>query len=146
MAIFRDHPYGAFNFRVDFGDGETQAGFMEVSGLSAEVEFIEYREGAEPVNSPRKLTGLAKYGNVTFKRGVAGSTTFWEWFKRTRDGSPERRNVVIQLVNEDRSDVVMVWKLRNAMPIKYEGPSLDARGSDVAIESLTLSVEGIEVE
>jgi len=148
MAVFRERPYGCFNFRVDFGDGagEAQSGFTEVSGLSAEAESIEYRNGAEAQLAPRKLSGLTKYGDVTLKRGVIGSTSFWDWFRATRDGAPERRNVVVQLVSEDRTNVVVSWKLRNAFPIKYVGPTLDARTSEVAIESLTLSVEGIEVE
>ena len=53
---------------------------------------------------------------------------------------------MIQLQNEDRSAIVMTWKLVNARPVKYEGPSLDAKGNDVAIEELTLSYERLEVE
>lgn len=149
MAVFRERPYGGFNFRVDFGDGsggDAQGGFAEVSGLSAEAESIDYRNGNEVQMAARKLSGLTKYGDVTLKRGVVGSTSFWDWFRQTRDGAPERRTVVVQLVSEDRADVVMTWRLRNAFPIKYVGPTLDARGNAVAIESLTLAVEGIDVE
>jgi phage tail-like protein len=149
MAVQRDRPYGAFTFRVDLGDGagdDVLGGFVEVSGLVAEVTPIDYRNGNEPQPAPRKLAGLTKSGPVTFKRGVLGSTSLWHWFRQTRDGAPERRTIVVQLLNEDRTEVVMTWKLRNAFPVKYEGPVLNALGNDVAIESLTVEVEGIDIE
>ena len=46
------------------------AAFSEVSGFDASVDVIEYREGTEPINSPRKMPGLTKYGNVTLKWGM----------------------------------------------------------------------------
>jgi len=38
------------------------------------------------------------------------------------------------------------WQLRRAWPAKWEGPSLDAKTSEVAIETLELVHEGIELE
>ena len=69
MAVQRDNPYLNFNFLVDLGLGD-ELGFSEVEVPSGEIEVIEYREGGDRVNSARKLPGLAKYPNVTLKRGI----------------------------------------------------------------------------
>lgn len=152
MATFRETPYSAFNFLVEVEPGqgaEVQAGFAEVSGLNAEVTVAEYRNGNEQVNYVRKIPGIHKAGDVTLKRGVIGAQNLNEWLDFTRDGSlgDAKRNIVIKLLNEDRSEAVLSWKLFNAMPIKWTGPTLTAKGGgDVAMEELVLSVEHIEQE
>ena len=70
MAVSRQYPYNQFNFQVKFGS--TEAAFQEVSGLSMEVHVAEYRAGSASTNAPIKVTGLSKFGDVTFKRGVVG--------------------------------------------------------------------------
>jgi phage tail-like protein len=57
----------------------------------------------------------------------------------------QRRTVTISLLNEDR-DLVMTWKIRNAWPVKIEGPGLKASGNEIAIESMEIVHEGVEVE
>ena len=62
------YPLPVFHFTVDWGG--TQIAFSEVTGLKAEVQVIEYRDGEMKEFSSRKLPGLKKYGNLTLKRGV----------------------------------------------------------------------------
>ncbi len=150
MPTFRDTPYSAFNFLVTLGEGnstDVQAGFAEVSGLNAEVTVAEYRAGNDKVNYVRKVPGIHKTGDVTLKRGVIGAENIWEWLQKVRDGNiaEAKRDIVIQLLNEDRSETVVTWKLKKAMPIKWTGPTLTAKGGgDVAMEELVLSAETIE--
>ena len=144
MAVQRDNPYLNFNFLVDLGLGD-EMGFSEVEVPSGEIEVIEYREGGDRVNSARKLPGLAKYPNVTLKRGITGRTDLFEWWKSVRDGQVQRRNVTITLLDEQRQ-AVLRWHLRDAFPVKIEGPSLNATGNEVAIETLELAHEGLEIE
>lgn len=152
MAIFRETPYSAFNFLVDLEPGqgsEVRAGFSEVSGLNAEVTVAEYRAGNDRVNYVRKVPGIHKAGDVTLKRGVIGAQNLYEWLEKGRTGkiSEAKRDIVVKLQSEDRADTVVSWKLRGAMPIKWTGPTLTAKGGgDVAIEELVLSVETIEQE
>ncbi|MBP0622453.1 phage tail protein [Cupriavidus consociatus] len=152
MAVFRETPYSAFNFLVDLEPGqgsEVQAGFSEVSGLNAEVTVAEYRAGNDRVNYVRKVPGIHKAGDVTLKRGVIGAQNLYEWLEKGRTGkiSEAKRDIVVKLQSEDRTDTVVSWKLRGAMPIKWTGPTLTAKGGgDVAIEELVLSVETIEQE
>ena len=150
MAVLRDQPYGNYNFLVDLGDGNTegpQAGFCEVHMPEAEVEIIEYRTGNARESGVTKLPGRARYGNVILKRGVIGSLNLYQWWNEVRNGNVNaRRTVTIQLQNEDRTEIVMTWKLLRAWPAKYTGPSLNGKGNDVAIETLELAFERLEVE
>jgi phage tail-like protein len=144
VAVQRDNPYPNFNFLVDIGVGD-ELGFTEVEALAGEIEVIEYREGADRVNTSRKLPGLTKYPNITLKRGITGRTDLFEWWKSVRDGQIQRRNVTITLLDEQRQPVLR-WLLRNAWPVKIEGPSLHASANEVAIETLELAHEGLELE
>lgn len=150
MAVERDHPYTQFNFLVDIGSGdsaEITAGFAEVSGLDAHVDVIEYRTGNSRVNEPIKITGLSKVSDVTLTRGLIGSLNLWEWYAQVRAGDPNGvRTVTIQLLNEERSETVVTWKLLRARPVKHVSGSLDATGSDVTIEELVISYERLELE
>lgn len=150
MAIFRETPYSAFNFLVDLEPGqgtEVQAGFSDVSGLNAEVTVAEYRAGNHATHYVRKVPGLAKAGDVTLKRGIIGAQNLYDWLELCRTGKvlQAKRDIVVKLQSEDRSETVVSWKLRGAMPIKWTGPTLAAKGgTDVAMEELVLSVETIE--
>ena len=149
MAIERQNknPYSAFNFIVEI-DGEQVAAFQEVSGLDSENTPIEYREGPDKMNTVRKLPGIEKYPNLTLKRGLTGSLRLWDWRKEVRDGSslfPPTRNVVIQLQNEKHENVYK-WKLTNAWLCKLSGPSLNAKGNEIAIESAELAYDRLDIE
>ncbi len=153
MAVHRDNPYSAFNFRVTaqrFGGAETiRAGFQEVSGLGIEVTVAEYRNGNDPLNHVRKIMGLEKATDVTLKRGIIGDADFFNWIKDVRDGSQNNvlDQVTIELMAEDHSGPVMTWRLLNARPIKLTGPTLNAKGgTDVAMEEFVLACESISVE
>ena len=149
MATLRDHPYSRFVFQVDFGAGDpagVDGGFEEVGPISASVDVIEYRAGNDKVSTFRKVPGLHRIQDVTLKRGLIGSTTLFAWFRAGMLGEAERRDVTIRLLNEDRTDVVFTWRLVRAWPVKYEVHSLSATSSDVAVEELVLTCEGIDVE
>jgi len=135
----RTDPYKNFKFRVEI-DGITIAGFSEVSGLESEVTCIEYREGVDHI--VRKLPGLHKVGDITLKRGVTQSTELYDWHKNVVNGVADRRNGVIVLLADDGTDVVR-WRFIDGFPRKYEGPRFDAKGNDVAIETLVICHEGL---
>ena len=150
MAVFRDRPYAQFNFLVDLGTGDTtgvQAGFQECSAIGMSVDVVEYRNGNDRENGTRKLTGLARYDDVTLKRGMIGSLDLYQWLAQIRDGSPKAlRNVTIQLLAEDRSTVALTWKLAGARIVRHSSGPLDGRGTDLAMEELTLAYERLDVE
>jgi phage tail-like protein len=150
MAVLRDRPYAQFNFLVDLGTGSTdgpRAGFQECSQIGMSVDVIEYRNGNEKTNDVRKLTGLARYPDVTLRRGIIGSLDLYQWLDQIRNGDMEAlRNVTIQLQNEDHTQVVESWHLVRARIVKHVSGPLNAQGCDVALEELTLAYERLELE
>lgn len=151
MPVQRDNPYGAFNFIVSLGgdqgtgdEGQIVGGFSDVSGLGFEVQFAEYRNGNEKVNTVRKIQNTFKVDDVTLKRGLVGSDDLFDWLKQVRQGTIDARNVTISLLDEARSTVA-AWKLLSAQPKKWTGPTLAAKGgTESAMEELVLCHEGIE--
>jgi phage tail-like protein len=139
----RHDPYAAFNFLVEI-DGSTVAAFTECSGLSTETDVIEYREGSDP-DRVRKLPGLTRYTNVVLKRGIAGDGRLWAWRKQIIDGLPDRRVVLISLLDQARGAVLRM-RLSEAWPCKWEGPWLKAKSNELAIETLELAHEQLEVD
>jgi phage tail-like protein len=149
MAVQRDRPYNQFNFLVDLGTGNTDgadAGFQEVSTIGMEVIVAEYRNGNARENSVQKITGLARYPDVTLKRGVIGSLTLYQWLDQIRNGDQALRTVTIQLQNEDHTQVVQTWKLLRARIIKHTSGPFNAKGTDVAMEEMVIAYERLEME
>ena len=150
MATLRERPYVQFNFLVDLGTGNTngpEAGFQEVSGIGMEVTVSEYRTGNHKENSVMKITGLNKATDVTLKRGVIGSLNLYQWLNDIRNGDQKAfRTVTIQLQNEDHTAVVATWKRLRARIIKNVNGPFNAKGTDVAMEELTLAYERLEME
>ena len=140
----RKDPFRGFNFRVEI-DGLTVAAFSEVSGLTADGDPADYREGTDPDNWVRKLTGLRKFVNIVLKRGYTQDDTLWQWYQRIAQGLPDRRNGSVVLMNEAHRDV-MRWNFQNAWINKIEGPGLKASGNEISIESMELCHEGLMLE
>jgi len=137
-------PFRAFNFVVDI-DNTSVAGFSEVAGLTAEGDPIEYREGADAENHVRKLVGLRKFTNLTFKRGYTKDDTLWRWYTNISNGENDRRAITITLLDETHTPVIR-WNAEGAWINKIEGPSFNATGNNVAIESMEVVHEKLTIE
>ena len=138
----RNDPFTAFRFRVEI-DGLTASAFSECYGLVSETEVIEYRSGSDR-GSTRKLPGLRKFTNIVLKRGITADRQLWDWYKSVLDGAPKRRNGAIVLLDDAGQDILR-WNFREGWPVKYEGPSLNASSSDVAIETIEIAHERLEL-
>ncbi len=137
------YPLTSIRFEVDWGG--TSANFAEVSGLNIETDMTEYRGGADTTLTTRKIPGLMKYSNVTMKRGVVkADNEFWDWWTKNQQGAHESRTVTVKLLNEAGEETVS-WVLERAWPLKVEGPSLNGKGNDVAIESIEFCHEGVTI-
>jgi phage tail-like protein len=140
----RDDPFRGFNFRVTIGN-EAILAFSEVSGLTADGDAVDYREGLDKNNNVRKLTGLRKYTNLVFKRGYVQNDELWKWYQNIANGKDDRRDGSVILMNEAHEEVIS-WNFVKAWINKIEGPSLNATGNQVAIESMELQHEGLTIE
>jgi phage tail-like protein len=91
------------------------------------------------------MPGLGRVGNVTMRKGIfVGDVKFWAWYNEIKMNTVKRRTVVINLLDETAAPK-MVWTLNNAFPTKITGADLKAEGNEIAIESLELVYETIEV-
>jgi phage tail-like protein len=136
--------------------------FSEVSGLNAEIEMEEYREGGNNTG-PHKFIKWGRYPNVVFKRGVTMNPDIWDWYYTVlyKSSNPVRKNGFILLTDRgagisslaggptplglpglDKLPIA-IWYFRNALPEKLQGPGLNAKSNEIAIETLELAHEGL---
>jgi phage tail-like protein len=137
----RPDPYRSFNFIVHL-DGVVLGGFSEVSGLSVEMNAVDYRAGSDTARSARRIPGQHKAGRLTLQRGAVDGAAFKQWQSA---GAAARRRVTLVLYDEAHR-AVRRWHLTSAWISKFTGPALKASGNDVAIESLELTHEGLATE
>lgn len=135
-----DYPHGKFRYRVEI-DGLDAGGFSEVTGFDASIDVMEYREG-DMVQTPYKIPGLKKYGNITLKKGLTDSLVMYEWLITGVDGPVDRKTITITSLDESEQPVAS-WQVINAWPIKYTAPDFNATSSEVAIETVEIAHEGM---
>jgi phage tail-like protein len=140
----RNDPYRTYNFRVEI-DNTAVAGFRECSGLSFTTDPVEYREGTDVGLHPRKLLGLRKFANISLKRGFTADHALWNWYRNILTGIDDRRNGAIVLQDEEHTDVLR-WNFEAGWITKWEGPAMNATSNDVAVETIELAVERVELE
>jgi phage tail-like protein len=139
-APSRTDPFAAHRFIVEI-DGVRSA-FSEVSGLVSETDVIEYRTGADPI--ARKLPGLHKFGDITLKRGLTTDRSLWDWRSSVVEGQLQRRNGSIVLLDAAGNEKLR-FIFTEAWPSKLDGPHLNARTNEIAIETLVIVHEGLEL-
>jgi len=137
----RKDPFRNFRFRLEI-KGITQAGFSECSGFGSNIEVIEYREGGEAA-TVRKLPGKVSYPDITLKWGLTDSRELYDWHLSAVNGEIDRRDGSVVLL-DDIGEEAARWNFFSAWPSKYDGPDFNAKGNDVAIDSLTVSCERVE--
>jgi phage tail-like protein len=137
----RRDPYLSYNFAVEI-EGLVAGGFSEVSGVQTEIEVQEYREGG--VNEYiHKRAGPAKYpSNLVLKKGVTDVRTLWEWYWQVAQGTIERKNVSVLLLDSSGQEKLR-WNFERAYPVKWVGPDLKGTSSDVAVEAVELAHCGL---
>jgi phage tail-like protein len=138
MDLTRKDPFRGFNFLVEI-DGLTRAGFQECSGLDKQTAIVEYREGGDGFKDGskhvRKLSGLNTVTNITLKRGVTDSRELWDWYH----AGDARTGSIILL--DEKSQEKLRWSFVHGLPTKWTGPSFNATGNTIVIESLEIAYE-----
>jgi phage tail-like protein len=137
-------PLEDFSFQVDWGG--SRIGMLRVSPVKLVTSVVVHRDGSNPEFSSQKMPGLTTYEPVTLEREIVpGDADFWLWTNQVLSegggGSGYKRDVIISLLDGQHNPVV-VARLRNCWPSSYEAlPTLNAEGTGVAIERLTLEYE-----
>jgi phage tail-like protein len=137
-------PLPNFRFLVRLGNDEVR--FAEMAGLDADAKPGEFRHGNSPVFYPIKMPGLGRVGNVTMRKGtLAKNAGLWNWIAAVERNSIVRRAVVIKLLDE-KGEARMTWTLHNAFPTRITGTDPELDGNDVAVESIELAYETVDVK
>ncbi|MEI6044975.1 MAG: phage tail protein [Chloroflexota bacterium] len=114
-----------------------EAYFTECSGLQIQTEVFEYKEGGLNTYS-HKMPTRTTYNNITLKHGFSTSPLLWNWYRSTVNGKVKTENVTIMLFSSSGS-VISLWNIENAYPVKWIGPTLNAKNNEAAIETVELA-------
>ena len=129
--------------------------FCEVQGINADIEVETYQQGGEN-NRPHRFFKQAKYSNLVLKKGVTSGTTLWDWHNQILINNVKIRKSGILVLYErnglnlvgaglpglDRTPVA-AWMFDNGLPEQVHGPTLNAKGNEISIETLEISHEGL---
>ena len=112
------------------------ASFSDVSGLAQEPQPARIS----------KISGMNKFSNVTLKRGVISTPSLNSWLHDIQSESPRAdRDIVVALWSDDHARITRRWRLRRARIAKHSPGPLMAKGGEVAMESIDLVCERIEL-
>lgn len=133
-------PPRQFSFIIE--SSGSRAVFSEASGL--EPAAARGNGESETETGARDKKNIKALGTITLKRGtVRRGSSFFKWL-RTVELKKRRRDVTI-LRRDERRRLLGAWKVKNAFPVKIQASDLKASGNEVAIETLELANEGVEI-
>ena len=115
--------------------------FRECTGLSMEREILEYAAGGNN-DFVYKLPGRVKYANLVLKRGVTAQTELVKWFRNTQS-TPVLSLLTVTLLTP-KGQPARVWAFKDAYPVKWVGPNLNAGSDSPATETLEIAHGGLE--
>ena len=142
-TVARIEPLRNYNFIVDFGISEKVL-FTECSGLGARVTPIRFRAGGS-AETVRYLAGQVDYSEAVFRYGVTKSAgALWDWFLESLRGEVKRREVSVVMLKADGVSPEFNINLSGAWITQLTTPTLQAAGSEAAIEEVRLIYEGIK--
>lgn len=132
-----ENPYSQYNFEVQV-EGESVAGFSEVSGITMQLDTVEYQEGG--VNDHvHTLPGTMAHANLVMERGMTQDTSFWKWIQDVMSGKIRRKTVTVKLQEGFQGESIWGWEFTDAYPTMWQGPDLISANDRMAIESIELS-------
>ncbi|KGJ72631.1 phage tail protein [Cryobacterium roopkundense] len=137
-------PYRAYNFKLVI-QSVVQGHFTRVDGLGIVIPRLLWREGGEHA-AVRTMPGPVEYPPVTLRYGMTDSKELLQWLFKAVDGTVERRNVSLAMLNDAGSAEVRRWNLIGAWPCEWSGAPLDALGKELAIESLSLAYDQLKLD
>ena len=118
--------------------------FSECTGLTVEYEVFEYQEGGQN-DFVHKFRGRAKFPNLVLKRGVTTEDALMMWFKDCQIEA-KRKPIFIELLPPEGGNVpVRMWAFKDAFPVKWTGPNLNANSNNIATEQLEIAHHGFAI-
>jgi len=112
--------------------------FQKVSGISAEIETTDIREGGENIFRHR-LPNHVTYNNLILERGmVIASPLNIEFNDAISSMKFAPSNVLVILLNENTIPLAG-WQFERAYPVKWSISDLDANNNAVVIDTMELA-------
>ena len=111
--------------------GRREIGFSEVGPLTSETD-LTFPE--EPYD---------RFETVVLRRALTRSPELYEWRRRIVDGKRDRRTVTISQLDGPGGRIVNSWRLVQAWPRRWSGPTLDAVEGGLAYEELELAFDDL---
>ena len=104
------------------------------------------RIGSTPHGTFTRIVGLPRKGSISRGRIALSqghiSPRFARDIRAALKGQGAKITIEITQVNEEGSTVGR-WEMKEAWPTKYDSPDLNAKGNEVAIETLEIEHEGV---
>jgi phage tail-like protein len=158
MGALRIDPLTGFNFYITLIDSSNLlgtiltavlsyavAGFSECSGLEASIEIMDFKEGGENTYV-HKFAGRTSFSNLTLKHGVISLyDDLWTWHNSWVQGQGKRKDGLIVLCDEG-GNAAKIYKFSRGIPYKWSVSGFNATQNAVAIESLEIAHEGLQIE
>jgi phage tail-like protein len=141
-ATATQQPLSCARFLVQFGTANATP-VAEVTGIEVDVAAVETREGGD-LTSPQKLPGQLSYANLVLQRPLTKDLTFWIWMQEVIAGSPSEKNMTVTLLDSQQNPAI-VWAFKNAFPLRWTGPVLNALSNDFATETLEIAHSGFSM-
>lgn len=128
------------NFKVEI-DGVIVGGSKDVSGIEAETEMVEYKDGEDGTTHTRP--GNHKPGIITLTRDFSKTDPLRTWFEDTLAGKDERKSVAVIYIN-DAGQEAMRYNFFEAWPCKWHAPTLNAKNSGHVTEDIEFCMSKLE--
>lgn len=131
-----------FHFSVEFqwGNDKASASFAEVDGLGQELVLDKEKEHME-------LPVQVKGPDLTLKRALEPlNEKITVWIKNTFRflyGARIKPCTMLVSLLDGQNKVVAAWVCEWTFPVKWTMSSLDASGSKIAIETITLRYKSL---
>lgn len=161
-------PGTAGNELSKFTAGLDKLGFAAMSGLAVTNEVIQYREGGMNTH-PHKMVGQTDFAPISFQRGVfQDQDQLWKWQRFIHNwqngapgstgGSDYRCDILVYVYDHPHSNATYTdnvgysgniignrklgIKIFNAWPASFTMSGLNASGSEIMVQELSIVHEG----
>lgn len=126
-------------------DGYEIASFSELSGITTEVEPVEFIQSSDKEVILKKLPGKTKPPTIVLRRGKTAGMELWAWHETVLKGqiNEARKSCSLVMYNYDGAPVAR-YHLFHAWPSKLEVGALKAGSSEVLMETVTIVCEHIQ--
>jgi phage tail-like protein len=86
------------------------------------------------------------FATVILKRGMTSTRDLWTWFQLVnRESKYGYRLAAFINMYDTSGEAVLAIKLEKALPIKFKGADMNARGTEVGVEELHIAHEGLSL-